>query len=258
VTPDWLAVPAADRAALPAWRASAPDGSNGWRNAHQIRAILVGDGYARIRIPRNAGMTASLGAKTPVMDADVIEGLMWRLDLDSEILDPGTPGQSGGIFDDPRDSATMDKHRLDVALSLGRHAAERAKLAGCDLLIVAAVGKRETALTQADLIWRTSVAHDPYEALRHLGSGEIAALVGAMIAGAQIGVPVLSRGAGARLAALVASCLHPNLGDWLILTGSTTCHLSAGAKMDLDSACSLVHPSLMVEVRSVAARKIST
>ncbi len=82
----------------------------------------------------------------------------------------------------------LDKHRLDVALSVGRHAVERAKLANRQRVVLIALVP--TALMGI----KTPLAQDEcgsgacYQWLRHWGTPELAALVGAQIASAQLGL----------------------------------------------------------------------
>ncbi|RXE12929.1 nicotinate-nucleotide--dimethylbenzimidazole phosphoribosyltransferase, partial [Xanthomonas perforans] len=54
------------------------------------------------------------------------------------------------------------------------------------------------------------------ERLRRLGGFEIAALVGAYIAAAQAGIPVLVDGFITTAAALVATRLNPGVREWLL------------------------------------------
>ena len=82
----------------------------------------------------------------------------------------------------------LDKHRLDVALSVGRHAVERAKLARRQRVVLAAT-------VPADIMGMTTpLAQDEcgsgacYQWLRQWGTSELAALVGAQIASAQLGL----------------------------------------------------------------------
>jgi hypothetical protein len=127
----------------------------------------------------------------------------------------------------------LDKHGLDVALSAGRHAAERAKLAGVTRL----VGVAPSISPAAECRRRTSdasarhAAHelsclerclteppdlfDPYDALRCRGRPEIAALVGVAIAAAQMGIPFCLPDPAGRVALDAALGLNPGVGAWL-------------------------------------------
>ncbi|MBP9713458.1 MAG: nicotinate-nucleotide--dimethylbenzimidazole phosphoribosyltransferase [Sterolibacterium sp.] len=59
-----------------------------------------------------------------------------------------------------------------------------------------------------------AAVQSPFEALRHLGGFEIAALSGAYIAAAQAGLPVLIDGFITTAAALTAERLHPGVSAW--------------------------------------------
>jgi hypothetical protein len=144
----------------------------------------------------------------------------------------------------------LDKHQVDISLSAGRHAAERAKLAGIQLLIgmassaghdVHAVASTTDPVCgglvpfgfsrshpcpfgasqdQASLhVGRARMADpchlDPYDGLRCLGQPAVAALAGAAIAGAQIGIPVCLPGPIGAVAALAAMRLNPGVRNWL-------------------------------------------
>jgi hypothetical protein len=144
----------------------------------------------------------------------------------------------------------LDKHQVDIALSAGRHAAERAKLAGIQLLIgtVSPAGHDEnTRASTPDPVsvglvtfglrrsgpWPIGSSQDhgalhvgqgrmadpsrvdPYDGLRCLGQPAIAALAGAAIAGAQIGIPVYLPGPVGAVAGLVAMRLNPGVRTWL-------------------------------------------
>ena len=113
--------------------------------------------------------------------------------------------------------APLDRHRLDVALSRGRHAAERAKLAGCQVLLC-----RGVTDDSEQAIWpfhRFDVAVSPhvaYAQLQQRARFESAALTGALIAGAQMGLYLAPRGQTAWQAAELAQTLHVGVGEWLI------------------------------------------
>lgn len=130
----------------------------------------------------------------------------------------------------------LDKHRLDVALSAGRHAAERAKLAGVAHLIGVAPSVRPAIewwlrRTDASAPDAPDAAHerpcldrcpsgsalcfDPYDALRCRGRPEIAALVGVAIAAAQMGIPFSLPDPAGGVAADAAFGLNPGVRAWL-------------------------------------------
>lgn len=81
-------------------------------------------------------------------------------------------------------SHQCDKHRIDVALSVGRHAVERAKLAQRNLLIVDTFSALEmtSPLAQYDC-----ASGDIYYKL-NCGNLALAVLVGMVIASAQLGL----------------------------------------------------------------------
>lgn len=150
----------------------------------------------------------------------------------------------------------MSEHQLACALHAGRHATERAKLGGAQMFIGGEMGIANTTAATAlvcallgenperlagpgtgldtngiarkvKTVQRALDLHrnhlaSPWEALRRLGGFEIAALAGAYIACAQIGLPVLVDGFIASGAALAATRLRPGVEDWLLFS-----HVSA-------------------------------
>ncbi|MEK6747910.1 MAG: nicotinate-nucleotide--dimethylbenzimidazole phosphoribosyltransferase [Pseudomonadota bacterium] len=144
----------------------------------------------------------------------------------------------------------MTEHQLARALHAGRHAVERAKLNNVQLFIAGDMGIGNTTATTAlasALLNQTpatlngpgtgldasGVAHktqviqraldlhlphinSPLEALRRLGGFEIAAMTGAYIACAQLGIPILVDGFIATGAALVAARIQPAARDWML------------------------------------------
>lgn len=197
--PDWLAVPAAS------------DGGRDGRVDGRVRVVLflTDQSHRESRIA--------------TLDDDFPPGLPRHADCDIEMLDAGSLGWPEPLLDwanlgsdvkSPRQEApiALDTHRLDVALSAGRHAVERARLAGC----VRVIGVGQCA--PMSLMRALQAGKDPYDALRRWGEFEIAALTGMAIAGAQIGVQVRLHGRAARPAALAATALHPDLGNWLSIS----------------------------------------
>ena len=149
--------------------------------------------------------------------------------------------------------AAMGEEQLARAVHAGRQSAERAKMAGAQLFIGGEMGigntTAATALAcvlldappetlvgpgtglnaqgvahKADVIRRALALHrihlnnppDPMETLRRLGGFEIAALTGAYIACAQMGIPILIDGYITSTAALVAARRCPNVNNWFI------------------------------------------
>lgn len=150
----------------------------------------------------------------------------------------------------------MNEHQLACALAAGRHAAERARLKGAQLFIGGEMGIGNTTAASAlacalldapperlagpgtgldaqgvarktEVIRRALACHSthhgtPLEALRRLGGFEIAALTGAYIACAHIGLPILVDGFISSVAALAAARLCPGAGEWMLFS-----HVSA-------------------------------
>ncbi|MCK7577772.1 MAG: hypothetical protein MZV65_19585 [Chromatiales bacterium] len=100
-----------------------------------------------------------------------------------EFIDPGSL-----IPFAPCTGKPLDRHRLDVALSRGRHAAERAKLAGCCKLICLGMGADDTLDDRQTLATSRPTRQAAYAGLRRIARFEIAALTGALVAGAQMGL----------------------------------------------------------------------
>ncbi|WP_153018628.1 hypothetical protein [Marichromatium gracile] len=97
--------------------------------------------------------------------------------------------------------AALSVHRLDVLLSIGRHAAERARLAG-----VARLRAQGPLLLSA-----TPPLGDPYPWLARHGDPVLVALVGLCVAAGQIGLRATVDPAVAR----AACALHPGVACWL-------------------------------------------
>ena len=146
--------------------------------------------------------------------------------------------------------AAMSKQQLDDALSIGRTSAERAYANNTHLFIGGEMGIGNTSsasavacvlldksaeqlagpgtgLDQAKLAHKVTVLNDalqlhakqldtPLDTLQYFGGFEIAALVGAYIRCAQLGVTVLVDGFISSVAALMAIRLSPASGQWFI------------------------------------------
>ncbi|MTW20906.1 hypothetical protein GJ668_07305 [Allochromatium palmeri] len=173
---------------------------------------------------------------TAIFDLDA-----WALVDRGEFVDPGSLTPFASHADEP-----LDRHRLDVALSRGRHAAERAKLAGCQTLICLGIADDDGLndwfrLDTAKPPCRTTAASDyprcnrhdsassgqaAYARLRQIARFEIAALTGALIASAQMGLQAYPRGYLAWVAARIALELNPGVGDWLVDSRSATPQVS--------------------------------
>ena len=251
--PGWLEVPAAD-----------PHERSGSFAA--ARLLIFTADRRRLRVGEPVPSWRPWLQEAPTADgagsAEI--GLAMPETLSQEILHLGGSGQCsassptahlrlGAGRADPRCGPALDIHQVDVALSAGRHAVERARLAGIDLVAVrgqdaeghtatlalacAAMGEDADAVWIGDLAQgataeatgaapdmvavRTALdrhaghLEDPYEVLRRLGGFEHAALVGTCVACAQIGVPLWPLGYAAEVAVLVACRIHPGIAPWL-------------------------------------------
>lgn len=329
VRPEWLRVPAADASSGRRGRAckrsrarsaiGSPPGGRGvlpggwpldaerqgaWAMSGVDRAhfiVFVGDPDVATPTSGTAADVSVGCGETPLCESG-LAGLPPSADLVIEVLGPGTLGRTGsghGVRGAGAATARagghrvpLDKHGLDVALSVGRHAAERAKLADSGLLI--AVGRRacvDEAMRRPNDAWPrwckgqpegslasrvspssgavgraieleaahagadpdTSPVSDPYEAVRHAGDFELAALVGTAIAGAQMALPVLLLGDSGRRAAAAAARLHPGLRGWLWLTGPSDLTQPARAEPGAAS-CGLQRPRSNLRLRPSRCR----
>ncbi len=144
--------------------------------------------------------------------------------------------------------AAMDEDQLQSALAAGQAAVERAVVNDAQLFIAGEMGIANTSsatavacalldkpavelagpgtgLDDAGVAHKVTVIDaavkrhtaeflSPLFVLRSLGGFEIAAIVGAYLAAAQRGLPVLVDGYIASVAALVAKQIQPNAADW--------------------------------------------
>ncbi len=195
------------------------------------------------------GAAISVLAKSLQADLDVIDV--------GTVVEPGIlPGvisrRAGAGTANLQVKDAMDEAQLVVALNAGREAALRAKERSVDLFIGGDMGIGNTTpaaalgcvLLDADPeqlagpgtgLDSTGVAHkanvirealsrygnlanQPLEALRCLGGFEIAALTGAYISCAHLGIPVLVDGYITTAAALVAVKHQPEIREWLIFS----------------------------------------
>ena len=156
---------------------------------------------------------------------------------------------------DSRLGPAMDGHRLDLALSAGRQAVERARLAGAGWVLAGGAG-RGAAVT--DAAWTMVLERldgrpagagpgpgaasapgavparkaakaalrrhgrslgaalaDPYRALGLLGGYEHAALTGAAVGAGQLGLGFVAQGRSARIALALAGALNATVTPWL-------------------------------------------
>ncbi|WP_437880611.1 nicotinate-nucleotide--dimethylbenzimidazole phosphoribosyltransferase [Pseudomonas sp. LRF_L74] len=148
----------------------------------------------------------------------------------------------------------MSVEQCQAALQAGRDSVTRALAAGSDLFIGGEMGIGNTTAAaalasallghapsvvvgpgtgldeagvrrKAEVIERALTLHaaaltDPFEALRHVGGFELAALSGAYLACAQQGLPVLVDGFICTAAALCAVRMNPACRDWLLFAHS--------------------------------------
>jgi len=148
--------------------------------------------------------------------------------------------------------AAMTSAQLSLALQAGANAAERAHANNADLFIGGEMGianttaataiycalldvailevtgpgtglDREGMVHKVNVIRRILNHHrshfdDPLEVLRRIGGFEIAALTGAYLRAAQLGLPVLVDGFISTAAALIAINVQAALADWLFLS----------------------------------------
>lgn len=149
----------------------------------------------------------------------------------------------------------MDMYQLSRALGAGRQAVERARLNGVQLFIGGEMGIANTTaatalacalldlppeqlagpgtgISTAGVAHKVAVIHQalavhhshldtPVETLRRLGGFEIAALTGAYVACAQIGLPVLVDGFISSVAALFARRLCSGAEHWMLFAHSS-------------------------------------
>lgn len=204
--------------------------------AQMVENFLAG-GAAISVLAQEIGATlevVDVGVKTPLANPKLI----------SQRAGDGTANSAEG--------AAMTSAQLALALQAGADAAERAKAANADLFIGGEMGianttaataiycalldvpimdatgpgtglDRDGMLHKINVIRRILNQHrshfdEPLEVLCRLGGFEIAALSGAYIRAAQLGLPVLVDGFISTAAALVAIDIQPAVADWLLLS----------------------------------------
>ena len=176
------------------------------------------------------------------------------------------------------ESPAMTEQQLRHCLTAGRAVLENAARDGLDLFIGGEMGIANTCsasaigavlldrapaelvgpgtgvdgkgvMHKAEVIARAIALHgdhlqSPLDVLRYLGGFEIAALVGAYIRSAQLGVPVLLDGFISTSAALLAVRINPAVADWLLLS-----HQSAEPAHQLMIAALKGRPLLQLDMR---------
>ena len=187
-------------------------------------------------------LSRHLGASLEVMNLGTV--------VDTGPLDGVLNLQLGAGTANFTQDAAMRPEQLAQALSAGRQSAERAKRANAQLFIGGEMGIGNTTAASAvacallgaeaaalagpgtgldaygvarkaeviarALLWHRAHLTEPLEVLRRLGGFEIAALSGAFMACAKLGVPVLVDGFIATVAALVAVRRCAETKDWLL------------------------------------------
>ncbi|HUA81727.1 MAG TPA: nicotinate-nucleotide--dimethylbenzimidazole phosphoribosyltransferase [Dyella sp.] len=186
-------------------------------------------------------LARSLGAKLDVVNLGTVNDPGDIAGVRRAIIAPSTANFCQG--------PAMTQAQLEAALSVGAQSVRAAKESGTQLFIGGEMGIANTTAAAAlasalleeppsclagagtglnaagiqhkvHVLERALVAHEtakqPLEQLRCLGGFEIAALVGAYIAAAQAGIPVLVDGFITTTAALVAVGIQPDLRPWLL------------------------------------------
>jgi nicotinate-nucleotide--dimethylbenzimidazole phosphoribosyltransferase len=100
---------------------------------------------------------------------------------------------------------------------------------------LSAEGIRHKVVVLERALAKHTAATTALEQLRCLGGFEIAALVGAYIAAAQAGIPVLVDGFIATTAAVAAVAIHPDVRPWLLFAHRSKEHGHARLLRALDA-----------------------
>ena len=144
----------------------------------------------------------------------------------------------------------MSTEQCQLALAAGRDAVLRAQAAGSDVFLAGEMGignttaatalacalggaapahlvgpgtgldqagvRHKQAVVERALALHAEHLHEPFEALRRVAGFELAALAGAYLACAQVGIPALVDGFICSAAALAAQRLNPACAPWLL------------------------------------------
>lgn len=187
-------------------------------------------------------LARALDARLEVVNLGTVCGTVF----DGAVIDARLGPGSANLARD----AAMTEAQLLAALRAGRASVVRAKAAGAELYVGGEMGIANTTAATAlacallgespqrltgrgtgvddaglarkcEAIERALALHrespiGPAEALRRLGGFEIAALAGAYLACARLGLPALVDGFIASAAALAACRINPGVGDWLL------------------------------------------
>lgn len=187
-------------------------------------------------------LAQALQATLEVIDLGTANGLSDVPGVRHLALGPGTANLAR--------EAAMTAEQLQAALAAGRDSAERALQAGAEIYIGGDMGIGNTTAAaalacgllneaptrlagpgtgldqqgvdhKAAVIQKALDAHyphlcEPLETLRRVGGFEIAALAGAFLRGAQLGLPILVDGFIVTSAALAAERINPGTARWFI------------------------------------------
>jgi len=190
-------------------------------------------------------LAAELGAQLDIIDV----GMVMPLEREHPRL---ISARVGAGTANSAQSAAMSGQQLEAALTVGKEAAERAAQQQAQLFIGGDMGIANTttatalycyllnlppqALTGAGTgLDEASIQHKvqvvrrilerhlsqsqtPLDALQRMGGFELAALTGAYLRAAQLGIPILVDGFICTAAALLACRLQPTVTDWLFLS----------------------------------------
>jgi len=203
-------------------------------------------------------LSRAIGANLEVLNLGTVNDLGALSGVKNCIIGPGTANFSK--------QAAMNEQQLSRAIHTGRQAVERAKLERFQLFIGGEMGIANTSSAtaivsallgippekisgpgtgldeqgvkhKAKIITQSLKLHHaemktPLDILKCVGGFEIAALVGAYISCAQIGIPALVDGFISTTAALLAEKILPGVKQWLLFS-----HASAepGHKILLDT-----------------------
>ena len=187
-------------------------------------------------------LTKSINAKLEVINLGTVNELEALEGVKNAILGAGT----ANFANEP----AMNEEQLSRAMAVGRQAVERARLDNCQLFIGGDMGIANTTSAtaiacavldlkpvrlagpgtgldakgvshKAEVVARALALHEkkmrtPLDVLQCVGGFEIAALTGAYISCAHLGIPALVDGFITSSAALLACRLIPGVEQWLL------------------------------------------
>ena len=196
-----------------------------------------------------AVLARHLNAKLQVCNVGTVNAL--------EAIDGVLDCRLGDGSHDFSQQAAMSEQQLEQALAVGKRQIDQAYEAGCDLFIGGEMGianttsatalacallqlpvseligtgtgidqntlqHKQNIIEQALQLHQLTQPTNPLECLRLVGGFEIAALTGAYLRAAQLGIPVLLDGFIASVAALVALRFQPSISPWFLLGHQST------------------------------------